>query len=277
MLIAYLEKEKIDTCIWSTSVLRLVENLKGLDAAKPTSLKMIMFSGEVMPNKILNYWRRHLPEVTYVNLYGPTEITCNCSFYIVDRSYNDDDVLPIGRQFKNTEIFILTEDHKEAEIDEIGEICVRGSSLALGYYNNPEVTEKVFVQNPLNTHYRDLIYKTGDLGRVSNDGLLYFISRKDHQIKHMGHRIELGEIEVVANSIGKINMACCIFDKAKEKIMLFYEAAEESNKEIYREMLLKLPKYMIPNKMIWFDKLPLNKNGKIDRVYLKKVHIDEQA
>ena len=274
-LIGFLEEHKINTCIWSTSVLRLVENMKGLEGDKPSHIDKIMFSGEVMPNKVLNYWRGHLPEVTYINLYGPTEITCNCSYYIVDKDFDDNEPLPIGQAFDNTEIFILNEENEKAKIGEVGEICVRGSSLSLGYYNNREIRDKAFCQNPLNTSYHDLIYKTGDLGRYGEDGLLYFISRKDHQIKHMGHRIELGEIEVIANSLDMINMGCCIYDKAKERIVLFYEADEDKNREIYKAMLKDLPKYMVPNKMIWFDKLPLNKNGKIDRPKLTKDYFHE--
>lgn len=269
-LIEFLEEHKINTCIWSTSVLRLVANMKGLEGQKPSHINKIMFSGEVMPNKVLNYWRKHLPEVTYINLYGPTEITCNCSYYIVDRAFDDNEPLPIGQAFENTDIIILNEKGTEAKVDEIGEICVRGSSLALGYYNNKEISDQAFCQNSLNPFYHELIYKTGDLGKYGCDGLLYFISRKDHQIKHMGHRIELGEIEVIANSLDIINMGCCIYDKENERIILFYESDKEKNRDIYKEMLKDLPKYMVPNKMIWFDKLPLNKNGKIDRPRLTK-------
>lgn len=269
-LIEFLEEHRINTCIWSTSVLRLVENMKGLERQKPTYIDKIMFSGEVMSNKVLSYWRKHLPEVTYINLYGPTEITCNCSYYIVDKEFDDNEPLPIGQAFDNTEIIILNEKDEEAKLGEIGEICVRGSSLSLGYYNNKEITDKAFYQNPLNPSYHDLIYKTGDLGKYSEDGLLYFISRKDHQIKHMGHRIELGEIEVIANSLDMIDMGVCIYDKGKEHIVLFYEADEEKNRDIYKAMLKGLPKYMVPNKMIWYEKLPLNKNGKIDRPRLTK-------
>lgn len=270
MLIEYLNKEKINTCIWATSVLRLVENLKGLAEEKPKFLQQVMFSGEVMPNKVLNYWRKNLPAVEYINLYGPTEITCNCSFYKVQKQYADFEILPIGTPFDNTEILILKDNRKEAKLNETGEICIRGSSLALGYYNNEKETSASFIENPLNRKYNDLIYKTGDLGYKGDDGLLYFVSRRDGQIKHMGHRIELGEIENHVNGLGYIDMCATFYDKKIEKIVLFYQAKENFNKLIYKDLLSKIPKYMIPQIMIQKEKMLMNKNAKIDRFALNK-------
>lgn len=272
-LITYLNEHKINTVIWAASALRIVQNLKALDKEIPLFLKTVMFSGEVMPNKVLNYWREYLPEVLYVNLYGPTEITCNCTFYKVDRPFKDDESLPIGKAFENTGIILLTEDNRPAQVDEMGEICVKGSSLALGYYNNPQKTSEAFCQNPLNSVYPELIYRTGDLGKHDEDGNLIFLSRKDHQIKHMGHRIELGEIEVAANSISILEAACCIYDEEKEKIVMFYQASQKCDRDILKLMGKILPKYMFPNKLMQFESLPLNKNGKIDRTLLKERYI----
>lgn len=272
-LITYLNEHKINTVIWAASALRIVQNLKALDKEIPLFLKTVMFSGEVMPNKVLNYWREYLPEVLYVNLYGPTEITCNCTFYKVDRPFKDDESLPIGKAFENTGIILLTEDNRPAQVDEMGEICVKGSSLALGYYNNPQKTSEAFCQNPLNSVYPELIYRTGDLGKYDEDGNLIFLSRKDHQIKHMGHRIELGEIEVAANSISILEAACCIYDEEKEKIVMFYQASQKCDRDILKLMGKILPKYMFPNKLMQFESLPLNKNGKIDRTLLKERYI----
>lgn len=271
-LISYLNEKKINTIIWAASALRIVENLKALDKELPKYLRAVMFSGEVMPNRVLNYWRRYLPDVMYVNLYGPTEITCNCTFYKVDRPFRDDEPLPIGIAFENTEILLLDENNCLANE---GEICVRGSSLALGYYNNPEKTVEAFCQNPLNTVYPERIYRTGDLGRYNEEGDLMFISRKDYQIKHMGHRIELGEIEVVANALPMIDAAVCIYDEESEKIVMFYQSQEKCDREVLRAMGGSLPKYMFPNKLCWYEHLPMNKNGKFDRVSLKNQYIEK--
>ncbi len=126
------------------------------------------------------------------------------------------------------------------------------------------------MQNPLNDKYPERIYCTGDLGKYDKDGNLLFISRKDYQIKHMGHRIELGEIEVAINAIPFVEAACCIYDDKAEKIVLFYQAAEKCDRPLLKELGKSLPKYMFPNRLEYMDKLPLNKNAKIDRTLLKE-------
>lgn len=272
-LISFINEHKINTAIWSTSVLRIVENMKGLRKEKFESLKLVMFSGEVMPIKVLNYWIKNQPEIEFVNLYGPTEITCNCSFYKVDREFDEKESLPIGKPFINTDIFLLNSDNSLITSPNTqGEICVKGSSLALAYYNDYEISSKAFIQNPLNRFYEEKIYRTGDLGEYNEAGELIFIGRMDHQIKHMGHRIELAEIEQISNSIDFINASVCVYDEAREKIVMFYEALNDNNKQVYLGLKEMLPKYMIPNEMIWFEKLPTTKNGKIDRVLLKEKH-----
>lgn len=274
-LIDGLNRHKINTAIWAASVLRIVENLNVFSQMMPQYLKTVMFSGEVMSNKVLNYWRKYLPDVTYINLYGPTEITCNCTYYKVERSFEDQEVLPIGTAFENTEILLLDEERRqEVPLGETGEICVRGTCLALGYYNEQERTREAFIQNPLNKAWPELIYCTGDLGRYGEDGNLIFVSRKDDQIKHMGHRIELGEVETAINALEFVEAACCIYDEREEKIVLFYQAAEECDKKLLRSLNQALPKYMFPNRMEWMEQLPLNKNGKIDRVRLRECHIN---
>lgn len=269
-LISFMNEKKINTIIWAVSALRIIENLNAFTGEIPQYLKTAMFSGEVMHNKVLNYWRRYLPDVNYVNLYGPTEITCNCTFYKVDRPFADEEVLPIGRAFLNSGVFLLDGDRQVKETNRTGEICVKGTSLALGYYNNPEKTKEAFCQNPLNKMYPERIYRTGDLGLFNDHGELIFQSRKDDQIKHMGHRIELGEIEAAANSVDFLDAAVCIYDKTEGKIVMFYQAAEACDREILKALGKKLPKYMFPNKMMHFEKLPLNKNNKIDRTYLRE-------
>lgn len=274
-LIACINERKINTVIWATSALRIMENLNAFEKTLPETLRTVMFSGEVMPNKVLNYWRSKLPEVNYVNLYGPTEITCNCLYYKVDKPFKDEDALPIGVPFKNTDILLLDGDKLITEPGVKGEICVRGTSLAHGYYNNPEKTAEAFCQNPLNKVYPELIYRTGDLAKYGEDGLIYFVSRKDYQIKHMGHRIELSEVEIAVNSLPYIEAGCCIYDKKNEQIVLFYQSEKECEREIMLDGCKLLPKYMMPNRMIHFTSLPMTKNAKIDRVKLKGEYLGD--
>jgi acyl-coenzyme A synthetase/AMP-(fatty) acid ligase len=154
-----------------------------------------------------------------------------------------------------------------------GELCVRGSSLAYGYFNNPEKTGLVFVQNPLNKSYPELIYRTGDIVFKNQYGELVFKGRKDTLIKHYGYRIELGEIEHVAvNKLNVVKNCCVVYSHKLKEIVMFCELAADINEvEVRKKLSLDLPKYMIPTKYIWLDELPRNANGKIDRNKLNEI------
>lgn len=276
-LIPYLNERKVNVIIWAVSALRIAANFKVFSECKPEYLSLVMFSGEVLAVKDLHYWQSVLPEAQFVNLYGPTEITCNCSYYIVDREFVETEALPIGVAFKNTGLFLLEQETGaliEGE-NKVGEICVKGTCLAAGYYNNPERTKEVFIQNPLQKSYPEWIYKTGDLGYYDGQGLLYFAARKDYQIKHLGHRIELGEVEIAVNALDFIEAGVCIYDEKKEKIVLCYQAKEVCDKVIVKALAKKLPKFMWPNRYIHFEQLPLNKNSKVDRVLLKENYCEK--
>lgn len=268
MLMDYLCDGKVTVIIWAVTAMCFVSIMNGFNYRNPDSLRLIMFSGEVMPVKQLNKWIDHIPDATYVNLYGPTEITCNCTYHVIDRRYENTEVIPIGIPFENENVFLLDENDlliTEPGIE--GEICVSGTCLALGYYKDPEKTGFAFVQNPLNDRYGEIIYRTGDLGRYDEEGLLYYTSRKDFQIKHMGQRIELSDIEISAMAADGVSRACCLYDTKKKKIVLFYtgEADKESLSSVLKE---KLPEFMIPGKTEKLDSFPVNKNGKIDRTAL---------
>ena len=269
-LLDYLDEREITTLIWAVSALCIVTTLKGLEYKVPQKVNKIIFSGKVMPIKHLNEWKKYLPDALYANVYGPTEITCNCTYYIVDREFQPGESLPIGQPFPNEKVFLLDEENQLVrEAGKKGEICVSGTALSLGYYRNPEQTEKVFVQNPLNEKYLEPIYRTGDLAYYGHDGYLYFASRKDFQIKHMGHRIELGEIELAMELAEGIRRACCAYDESENKIVAFYEG-EAEKQQIVRALGKKLPAYMIPNVWVKLDRLPITKNGKIDRKKMLK-------
>ena len=271
LLVEYLREKQISILIWAVSALRILSDFKALEDSSGLALRTVMFSGEVMPTRALNYWMEHLPKVRYVNLYGPTEITCNCTYHIIHKRFRDDEMIPIGKAFANTRVFLMDElKNLITEPKQIGEICIEGTCLALGYWNNREKTEEVFTRNPFVSGYDSRIYKSGDMGYYNDDGDLIFASRRDYQIKHMGHRIELGEIEAALNAIPFITIACCVYDEIREKIICHYQAEEECKKEIVTELSQRLPKYMWPNIYIRHDRLPLNKNGKIDRIALKK-------
>ncbi len=269
-LLTYLLDNKITTIFWVPSALIVVSKLKAFRNVDVSStLRRVLFCGEVMPNKQLNIWRKYLPDMMYANLYGPTEITDACTYYIVDRDFADDEPLPIGRPMRNTQIIVLKEDQTVVSGMENGELCVRGTGVAAGYYNNPVKTSEVFIQNPLNNVYPETIYKTGDIVHYNERGELIYVCRKDFQIKHMGHRIELGEIETAVSTIEGVGSCCCLYDDLRKKIVLFLD--KPLHKEYINQQIARLvPDYMYPNKVIAMEALPLNANGKIDRIKLKE-------
>jgi D-alanine--poly(phosphoribitol) ligase subunit 1 len=265
-LVEFLAAEPISFIFWVPTIMVNIANLDLLSKTKLERINKVLFIGEVFPTKHLNYWRRSLPRAMFVNLYGPIEITVACTYYIMDREFSDDDKLPIGFPCRNSDILVLTEQNLLAKVDEPGEICVRGSSLALGYWNNAERTAKGFIQNPLNPHYPELIYRTGDLGFWNSRGELMFLGRRDFQIKHLGYRIELGEIEHAVLQVDGIRNCCVVYSQNKKEITLFYECDKELAPAFIRERLLPLiPKYMLPTMFNWMELIPRNPNGKIDR------------
>ncbi|EFT0415324.1 amino acid adenylation domain-containing protein [Campylobacter upsaliensis] len=266
-VLEYLENEGVNTIFWVPSVLIYFANTQALEKFKLEKLKKVLFCGEIMPNKQLNYWRTHLPHTLFANLYGPTEITDVCCFYKVDREFKDDELLPIGKACKNTELLVF--DENKNFIDEAGkkgELYVRGTSLSLGYYNDIEKTKAAFIQNPLHHNYLDLLYKTGDIVAYNEFGELLCYGRIDNQIKFKGHRIELGEIEAVLNSHEKIKNSACIFKD--DKLIAFYESEEELDLKGFCKQ--KLPPYMIASSFVRVEKFALNANGKIDRKILSE-------
>lgn len=268
-LIEFVNERKITVAFWAVSVLCIVAALKGMKRVQPLKLGKILFSGEVLPVKVLNYWMDNLPDTMFVNLYGPTEITCNCTFYKIEKRLDLTQALPIGKAFDNMSVFLLQEDGRVCKKGEEGEICVGGAGVALGYYNNPEKTNEVFVQNPVNKMYDERIYRTGDIGYQNKEGDLVFVCRKDFQIKHMGHRIELQEIEIAVNALEYIHSCCCLYNRSAEKIVLFYSAGSECDQKIIEDLRNVLPGYMVPNKLVFKEGLPLNSHGKIDRKLLE--------
>ena len=269
-LVKSLNDTKTTFIFWVPTVMVNIANQDILSNFNLNNLRRVFFAGEVFPTKQLNYWRDKLPDTQFVNLYGPIEITVDCTYHILTRKFKDDEPIPIGIPCKNTEILILNENNELVADGEIGELCVRGSSLALGYYNNTEQTQKVFTQNPLNSSFIDKIYRTGDLAYVNDYGEIMFSGRKDFQIKHMGYRIELAEIETAVMSLDIIKNSCVLYNQENKEIVLIYESQEELvASKIRNQLSSKIPKYMMPTKFHRVDIMPRNPNGKIDRQELK--------
>lgn len=252
-----LDRFAVDTLFWVPSALTAVA-ASGLLAQRPPKLRNVFFCGEVMPCGTLNRWREALPEARFVNMYGPTEITDVCAWYEVDRDFADDDALPIGHACANTRIVLLD-----------GEICVAGTCLAAGYYNDPEKTDAAFIQNPLRPQVRETLYRTGDLGAYNERGELMFLGRRDSQIKRSGYRIELGEIECAVCAHPGVAEGCCFFDAGADRIVCVYAGAA-SPKELRRGLREALPRYMLPDAYVPMERLPKTGSGKIDRVRVRQ-------
>ena len=270
-LLETLANNHVNFIFWVPSIMVNIANMELLDKIALPDLKLIWFAGEVFPTKQFLVWYDKLPHTVFANLYGPIEITLDCTYYVVDERPVESEPLPIGIPYHNTEILILNDDNKRCAVGEEGELCVRGSSLAMGYYNNPEKTAAAFTQNPLNTSYPELIYRTGDMAYVREDGNIMFKGRKDSLIKHMGYRIELGEIEhVIENDLKLVKYCCAVYQYAKKEIVLYYESKNEMTDREFRSAISKVfPAYMIPSVFVKMDELPRNTNGKIDRLLLK--------
>jgi D-alanine--poly(phosphoribitol) ligase subunit 1 len=268
-LLEYLAEKSINFIFWVPSVMVAVADKKVLDRVKGLRLEKILFAGEVMPAKHLNAWRSHFRDALFANLYGPTEITVDCTYYIVDREIGDDEPVPIGWPCRNSDILILNEKNEACQKTERGELCVRGTSLATGYWNQPAQTAAAFVQNPLNSHYPELIYRTGDLVYRNENGEIIYVGRKDFQVKHMGYRVELGDIEHFALQVSGIRNCCALYHVGKKEIVLVYEADSDIEPGFIRnELSRNLPKYMWPTVFKFRPELPRTTNGKIDRQQL---------
>lgn len=272
-ILQLMERHKVSFIFWVPTIMVNIANMDLLSRIPLPDLKMVWFAGEVFPTKQFNYWYAKLPKTVFVNLYGPIEITLDCTYFIADRDIPDNEPLPIGYPCRNTDILILDENDVLVTRPGVeGELCVRGTSLAMGYYNNPEKTAAAFVQNPLNKSYPETIYRTGDIVCLNDKNEILFKGRKDSLIKHSGYRIELTEIEhVIVNTLKLVNNGCAVYDFTKKEIVFFYESEADQSVADFRKNIGKaLPNYMIPTKYIRKDILPRNTNGKIDRLKLKE-------
>lgn len=274
-LMDYICDNQATSLTWAVSALCIISGLNCFSYRVPDRLRRVMFSGEVMPVKQLNIWMDHVKNARFVNLYGPSEITCNCMYYEVARRFEKNEKLPLGKAFPGREVLLLdSEGRAVSERNQPGEICVSGESLAIGYYHNPEETKKHFVKyGPEGKR----MYKTGDLAYIGDDGELYFAGRKDFQIKHMGHRIELEEIERSIDSMEGVERSICSFDAKKNRISLYYKGVIDK-KTLHRKAKECLPLYMVPNKFFHIKNFVLNKNGKADRKALSELEeVDEET
>ena len=268
-LIEYLNEKKITFISWVPSALAIVARLHTFRDILPVTLRRVCFVGEVFPRKDLDEWRRALPEIEYINLYGQSELAGVCCLYPLPKEGPVPDPLPLGKPLENSRIW-LYDDGKISR--EMGELLIESGALAEGYLKNPEKTAETFLQLELDGKPRRVL-RSGDWARYDGAGNLVFLSRADDQIKYKGYRIELGEIEAAVNALSFIGRACCLYNRERERITVFCTTDREELKlrELNEALAGTLADYMLPRRLVVLPEMPLNANGKIDRVRLKSM------
>jgi D-alanine--poly(phosphoribitol) ligase subunit 1 len=269
---------KVLPTIWFSvpSMLVFILNMRALKSEDLPTLRVVTFGGEGFPkNQLRSLWKFWGERVSFVNVYGPTECTCICSSYVVtSRDLENDNLLPLGPIAPNFSASIRDEKGELVAPGEIGELYIGGPNVALGYYNNPEKTEAVFVIAPSQNAYKEILYNSGDLVKEAvENNVLLFCGRKDNQIKRMGYRIELEEIENACNTIDFIKESAVIYvdnEQHKSKIYACLRSENKDEAKINESLTNYLPSYMMPDGYFYFDNLPKNQNGKINRLILKE-------
>jgi len=242
-----------------------------MDAVRYPDLRILLFAGEVFPQKYLRDVMGLLPHVEFFNLYGPTE-TNVCTFYHVPHDLDPAATsIPIGAACANQQVFAVDEQGRVTGVGEEGELLVRGGTVMAGYWGLPDKTAQVLVRNHLQPAFEDRVYRTGDIVRLAPDGNYVFVGRRDHMVKSRGYRIELGEIEQVLHQHDKVKEAAVIPVPDEEigaRLQAFVtpqEGATLAAEELHAFCLTRLPVYMVPEGFAIRPELPTTSTGKTDR------------
>jgi D-alanine--poly(phosphoribitol) ligase subunit 1 len=250
------------------SLLIYLQTMKLLMPTAVPSLQKIIFGGEGYPKPMLARLFEAVGDRTRLyNVYGPTECTCICSVYRIgaDDMADPKGLAPLGQLIPNFSHAIVDEAGGQVPPGEAGELCLGGPCVGLGYYNDPEQTARVFIQNPVHDRFVDRVYKTGDLVREDPvDRKIHYIGRTDSQIKHQGYRIELGEIEHALACVAGVAEAAAVYTNGR--IVGIVASQQELEPAAVKQAVLELlPSFMLPERVVVVAQLLKNANGKIDR------------
>jgi len=259
------------------SLLMYFQRLKLVDSDSFRSVRQMLFGGEGYPKPMLRRLHHAIGRrVALHNVYGPTECTCICSSYRVteDDLREPDGYAPLGRLAQGYSREVLDGEGHVTPPGDIGELYLGGPAVGLGYFNAPEQTAAAFVQNPTHQRFFDRMYRTGDLVRQDPvDHKLYFVGRRDAQVKHQGYRIELGEVEHAAAAVAGVEEVAAVYvarDGAPGMIVLAVGASVPVSVGAVKAALAdRLPTYMRPARVLVMTDLPKNANGKVDRLALR--------
>jgi amino acid adenylation domain-containing protein len=252
---------------------------EGLTPDHFPALRYVALAGEpLLPADVRRWMEIFGDRIRLVNLYGPTETTMVKLFYMVRREDSTRRSIPVGQAMPGARALVLDEAGRPAAEGAIGEIYIRTPYRTLGYYNNPELTQQVFVPNPLSDDPADIVYRTGDLGRLLDDGNIEFLGRKDQQVKVRGVRVELEEIENAILATGMVKEAATVSraDRLGNSYLCAYIVTSDhaSVDEVRHAVAANLPDYMVPSTFLELERLPRTATGKIDR---KSLPAPEQA
>ena len=231
-----------------------------------------IMSGEMMPWAPLKKWMRVAPNAGFYNFYGSTEAFSVAVGRVRDH-YEDSELLPVGRPFRQAHILFTDEEGREVDPLNGGEMLVSNPWLSSGYHRDPERTEAAFALDPMQRGYFERFYRTGDIGRLTPDGELLVLGRRDAQVKHHGYRMELGEVELALRGIPGWRDGCVLFDQPTGRLFCFWTGGL-TEKELLAGLKKKLQRYMLPDVCIHLDELPHTATMKIDRVALRKGYME---
>ncbi len=265
----WIDRQNVHLVHCVPSLFRSIVN-EPLDPKAFSSLRYILMAGEpLLPADVKKWTEVYGERVQLVNLYGPSETTMVKLFYFVQRSDQDRPSIPIGKPMKGAKALVLDTEGKPCPPGVIGEIYIRTPFRTLGYYGQPELTKEVFVQNPFNQNPDDVIYKTGDLGRVLEDGNFEFLGRKDRQVKVRGVRVELEEIESLLRDHGSVKDVAVVNQQdlnGSEYLCAYVVLDPAVESDALGDFLSAyLPGYMVPSVIMPLDALPRTISGKVDR------------
>ena len=271
-LLPWLERNAITVFFCVPSVLNILLKSGKLTPGLLPAMRHVIAAGEALPPDVLREWMKLYPDIQFTNMYGPTEITVDCTFHVVPEApAAGSRSIPIGIPRNNMEVFVELEGGElSKQPGAEGELIVRGKSVSYGYLNDPEKTREAFFQNPRHDHFHDPLYRTGDLARIGDDGAFHFIGRRDQQIKYMGNRIELGEIESVLIALPGVRDGVVLFNDSpvfEEKCIAALVSLEPGvdRADLSSALRNQLPTYMVPHKIVVADVIPQTPNGKADR------------
>ena len=284
-LVKWIDQRNITVFFCVPSVLTLLLKSRRLKEDSLQSLRHFICAGEPLPAQPIATMMEKYPHIQFTNMYGPTEITVDCSYYILTHKPSPQQAaIPIGKARNNMELFVRGEDgHLSQQVGSKGELLVRGTSVSYGYLGDTEKTEKVFIQNPFNEYFHDPLYCTGDIVEIEEDGNYMFIGRADDQIKHLGYRIELGEIEMAFSTLEFVSESVVVFQKESvdgesAELGALVNLTGGSMEQLNRELREKLPSYMVPTRIKQFDDaFPRTPNGKYDRKQISLIVFDRQS